>query len=176
MRVKITRHILLPLLYGIAVAWLVVGAGAVVVLRRVAPVSPTMALIAVSALLLIALFPALRRCAAVYSQALRYHRAEYLYDLGNGMDVSKAVRSYEKKAKRAAATWLKRQFTRSLFSIVPVTFCALLMAGATLFVAVEVAVLVAVMVLLAVGVALYTMLYAARHYCYDKYGNIKNAS
>ncbi len=173
MRTKISRRLLLPLLYGVLLAWLVVGAGAVVVLRLVSSASLPMAIIAASAALLLALFPAMRRAAVVYSQALRYHRAEYLYDLGNGVEAALAVSIYEKKVRRAIVAWLRLRLARSSFSVLPITFCALLMSGVGLLAALEITVLLGIMVIVAVVIALVTMLRAARRYCYDRFGNIR---
>ncbi len=175
MKTRIAKKIRLPLLYGVLAGWIVAGALAVAVVRAWCPTSLAAALAAVSAVLLLALLPALRRAATVYTLSLRYHRAEYLYDLGNGVEASLAVEAYEKKARRAARAWTKRKLLRSSFGALPVAFFAMLMGGASVALALEITALIAVMVLVAVPVGLHTMLYFARRNCYDKFGNIKNA-
>ncbi|MCD8282159.1 MAG: ABC transporter permease [Prevotella sp.] len=174
MKIRISKRMVLPLLYGVLAGWVVAGAITVWALLVFGFLPAITAVVSVSALLLIALFPALRRSAVVYSKALKYHRAEYLYDLGNGVEASIAVNTYEKKARRAVSAWLQRKLLRSSFGALPVASFALLLAGTDWIMAFETIILIALMVLLAVAIGLFTMLRVARRYCYDKFGNIRN--
>ncbi|MCD8289460.1 MAG: ABC transporter permease [Prevotella sp.] len=175
MKTRIAKRMRLPLIYGVLAGWVVAGVLAMAVIRAWCDTSFVAAVVAVSAVLLLALSPAMRRAATVYSLALRYHRAEYLYDLGNGVEATIAMAAYEKKARRAASAWVRRKLLRSSFGPLPVAFFAMLMGGANVALSLEITVLIGVMVLVAVPVALHTMLYFARRKCYDKFGNIKNA-
>ncbi len=162
------------MLYGILAGWIVTGAIAVALLVSRPFASVLQEVVAVSGVLLLALFPLLRRAATVYSVALRYHTAEYLYDLGNGVEAELAVATYEKKVKKAVVAWLKRKLLKNSFGVVPVMFFAFLMGGLSWTAALLLVLVTVIMVLLASVIGLFTMLYAARHYCYDKFGNIKN--
>lgn len=173
MKAKISKRMVLPMLYGILAGWIVTGALAVLLLTRYSATPLLTALVSVSGVLLLALFPMLRRGASVYSSALRYHTAEYLYDLGNGVEAALAVETYEKKAKRAVVAWIRRKLLRSSFATLPVTFLALLMGGLSVGKSLSLVVFLLLMVLLSAVIGLFVMLYAARRYCYDKYGNIK---
>ncbi len=174
MRRKMNRRIVLPLIYGILVGWIVVGTLMVVGICSWIGTPVYVAIVAVSAILLLALIPSLFRSAMVYSLALRYHQAEYLYDLGNGVEAHIAIAIYEKKAKRAISAWIRRKLLFSSFGVVPIMFFALLVANVSLLDSIIVTVMVVVAVVVALIIAMFTMLRSARHYCYDKFGNIRS--
>ncbi len=174
MKLKIAKKAVLPQLYGIAAAWVITGVLVVLALVVLFGTPVIQAVLSVSAVLLLALFPAACRSATVYSSALIYHKAEYMYDLGNGVEASLAVDTYERKAKRAVAAWLKRKLLKGSFGVLPVTFFVLLMGGVGFMHPLEIAVLLGITVVISVMISLFVMLYSARRYCFDKFGNIKN--
>ncbi len=164
----------LPLVYGILVGWLVVGCALTLGVWRWMGTPILIGIVATSAILLLALIPALFRSAMVYSLALRYHRAEYLYDLGNGVEAHIAMKIYEKKTTRAVAAWIRRKMLFSSFGVVPIMFFVLLVANVSVVDSLVVTITVVVAVVLALLLALFVMLRSARHYCYDKFGNIRS--
>ncbi len=174
MKIKIAKRMVLPLLYGLAAGWIVAAALAVMPVVMLADTPVIMAAVSVSVVILLALLPCLRHVTTVYGKALKYHKAEYLYNLGNGVEASEAVGMYERKVKKTAVAWLQRKMLRSSFAAFPVSFFMLLAAGVDWITALELVVLVAIAVLLAVVIGMMVMLYTARHHCYDKFGNIKN--
>ncbi len=174
MKKKINRRLILPLFYGILLGWIVVGVLCVGALYLVYHTPLVHTIISISAILLLALIPALYDTAIAYTLALRYHRAEYLYDLGNGVEAHMAMAIYEKKAKRVIYAWLKRRFLRQSFGVLPVVFFTLILAITSVYDALVVTLVIAFAVVVALFIGLFTMLYAARRYCYDRFGNIKN--
>lgn len=162
------------MLYGILMAWLVVGGLAVFAVTKMSSVPVVTVSAAVSGVLLLAVIPAMRRGAWVYTNARKYHTAEYMYELGNGAEVSEAVGNYEKKVQKAVGAWLKRKLLKNSFGVLPVTFLVFVLAGYSWFAALTASVMLALMTLLAVFTAMWTMLLSARRLCYDRFGNIKN--
>ncbi len=174
MRRKLNRRMVLPLVYGIVVGWLVVGSVMTLGVWRWMGTAIVADIVATSGILLLALIPALFRSAMVYSLALRYHRAEYLYDLGNGVEAHIAMKNYEKKTTRAVVAWMRRKLLFSSFGVVPIMFFVLLVANVGVVDSLVVSVITVVAVVLALLLALFVMLRSARHYCYDKFGNIRS--
>ncbi len=174
MKRKLNRRMVLPLLYGVVVGWLVVGVVMVVGVWRWLGTPLLVGAVATSAILLLALIPALYRSAMVYSLALKYHRAEYLYDLGNGVEAHIARALYEKKTTRAVIVWLQQKMLFSSFGVVPIMFFVLLVAGVSLLPSLILTIIVVAAVVLALLLGMFVMLRSARHYCYDKFGNIRS--
>ncbi len=164
----------LPIIYGTLAAWFVAGGLACFILMRYTSQTAVTIPVAVSAMLLLAVLPALRRGAWVYTNARKYHTAEYLYELGNGAAISVAVDGYEKKVKKAVSAWMKRKLISVSFGILPVTFFAFLLAGSGWLSSILSVVLMALMWGVGVWLGVEVMLFSARKICYDKYGNIKN--
>ena len=164
----------MPLLCGILGAWIVVGGLTLLFLSGIPSISKCTLFVAVSGIILLAVVPALRRGAWVYTNARKYHTAEYLYDLGNGAEMAVAVDGYEKKVKKAVKAWVKRKLFKSAFGVLPVSYFVALLSGTGWVDSLMLIVLLSLAVIIAVFVGMIVMLLAARRMCYDKYGNIKN--
>ena len=174
MKVRISKTMRLPMLCGIVVALVVVGGPAYWLAATNGFRSNSELVIGISCILLLAVVPALRRGAWVYTNARKYHTAEYLYSLGNGAEMAVAVDGYEKKVKRAVKVWLKRKLLKESFGVLPVLYFIGLISGGGWMGSLMAVALMALMVLLGVFLGMIVMLLAARRMCYDKYGNIKN--
>ncbi len=174
MKTKISKKMTLPMLCGILGAWVVVGGLALLFLSGTPSVSKFTLFVAVSGILLLAVVPALRRGAWVYTNARKYHTAEYLYELGNGAEMAVAVDGYEKKVKKAVRAWLKRKVFREAFGVFTVSYFVALLLGTGWIDSLLLVALMLLAVFVAVNLGLFIMLLAARRLCYDKFGNIKN--
>ncbi len=174
MKTKISKKMTLPMLCGILGAWVVVGGLALLFLSGTPSVSKFTLFVAVSGILLLAVVPALRRGAWVYTNARKYHTAEYLYELGNGAEMAVAVDGYEKKVKKAVRAWLKRKVFREAFDVFTVSYFVALLLGTGWIDSLLLVALMLLTVFVAVNLGLFIMLLAARRLCYDKFGNIKN--
>ncbi len=165
---------LLPLACGLGAAWFIVGGLLVFVLSRLTSPSFLVLLAGVSGVLLSALVPVLHRAAWVYSNARRYHTAEYFYNLGNGVELQIAIAGYEKKVQKAVAVWLKRNVFQVSFGALIVSFFMLLVVGVSFMNCVLSVFAIIISVYVSTYIGLLVMLYAVRRLCYDKFGNIKN--
>jgi hypothetical protein len=174
MKVVISKTMTLPMLYGILSAWIAVGGLSVFILIKIASMPIVSALVAVSGILLLALVPALRRGAWVYTNARKHHSAEYFYELGNGAEVAVAAGNYEKKVRKAVGGWLKRKTLRSSFGVLPVSFFVFLLAGFNWYLSLLGVLFILLSTILAVYLGMAVMLLTARKLCYDRFGNIKN--
>lgn len=174
MKVKISKSMTQPMVYGVVAAWIVAGGLACFVFMRYTSQTSVTIPLAITGILLLAVLPALRRGAWVYTNARKYHTAEYLYELGNGAAISVAVDGYEKKVKKAVAAWVKRKLISVSFGVLPVTFFAFLLAGCGWLRSLLSVLVMALMVVVGVWLGVEVMLFSARKLCYDKYGNIKN--
>ncbi len=174
MKVKISKTMTLPLLCGVLTAWIVVGGLALLLLSGLPSVSGFALFVAVSGIILLAVVSALRRGAWVYTNARRYHTAEYLYELGNGAEMAVAVDGYEKKVRKAVKAWVKRRLFREAFGVLPLSFFVALLLGTGWVYSLLLVVLLALAVIVAVFLGVLVMLLAARRFCYDRFGNIKN--
>ncbi len=174
MKVRISKTMTLPLLCGVLAAWIVVGGLALLMLSGLPSISGFTLFVAVSGILLLAVVPSLRRGAWVYTNARKYHTAEYLYELGNGAEMAVAVDGYEKKVRKAVKVWAKRRLFRETFGVLPVSFFVSLLLGTGWMDSILLVVMLALAVILSVFVGLLVMLLAARRFCYDRFGNIKN--
>lgn len=164
----------MPMVYGVVIAWIVVGGLACFAFMRATSQTTVAIPVAISGILLLAVLPALRRGAWVYTNARKYHTAEYLYELGNGAEMAVAVDGYEKKVKKAVGAWIKRKLISVSFGILPVSYFVFLLAGYGWIDSLLAVVCIALMVVIAVYLGMAVMLLSARKLCYDKYGNIKN--
>ena len=173
MKPIITKSLVLPMLYGVLASWLIGGAVGVALLLHYTHLDITTMLIAVSALLLLAVMPALMRGAWVYSNLRRFHTAEYFYDLGNGTEMSKALAAYERKVNRAVTAWINRMILRPAFNVVVVAYLLVVLQSGQWLVSLWVFAAMLIVVL-SVEIGVWTMLFAARKLSYDKYGNLKN--
>ncbi len=116
-------------------------------------------------------WPALQRAARVYATAMRYHSAEYLYMLGNGATHAVAVQTYERKAKIALHTWLRRQFgPRALWHYALLFLVCLIATHGQWLLALETVVGTTLAITLGALIGLRVMLLSARKHCFDNYG------
>lgn len=174
MKVVISKTMTLPMLYGILAAWIAVGGIAFFIILKTTTLPIASAITAISGILLLALVPALRRGAWVYTNARKHHSAEYFYELGNGADVASAARNYEKKVRKAVGGWMKRKMLRNSFGVLPVSFFVFLLTGFGWFKSLLAVLLIALLSMLAIYLGMAVMLLSARRLCYDRFGNIKN--
>lgn len=173
MKVLVSKTITLPLLYGNLVSLVVAGGLSVFVFFEAFSSPVVSTIIAVGCILLLAIVPALRRGAWVYTNARKYHTAEYFYELGNGAEVEKAVVNYESKVQKAVGAWLKRKLLKNSFGVVPVSFFVFILAGNSWYQALFSVIFILLMVIIATYLGMWTMLLSARRLCYDKFGNLK---
>lgn len=171
---KISKILVLPMLYGVLAGCVVATLIAVVLLQYTSDVHWLYSVIGSFVAGLLAVAPAVHRATWAYSNVRKYHNAEYFYDLGNGVDKKKALAYFEQRATRASGAWMKRYLWKDSLPVVP-TFYFLSVARygnwiGSLWVFIALALMA-----LAVFVGTWTMLFAARKLCYDKFGNIKNA-
>jgi len=173
MKTKISKSLILPMLYGILAAWIVGGGVGVALLYKYAHLSVLTMILATSAVLLWAVIPVLVRAAWVYSNLRRFHTAEYFYNLGNGLEIRKALAMYESRVNKAVYLWINRNILRPAFNVMGISyFLVVVQTGNWLS---SLWVLAAfVLVLIAIEIGVWTMLLVARKMSYDKYGNLKN--
>ena len=174
MKPKITKSLLLPMLYGVLASW-VVMCGVGMALMMGFTVLPVWAMLAIaSALMFFSVLPAMIRAAWVYSNIRRHHNAEYFYRLGNGTDISKAVAMFERKVYRGVSAWLQRHLLQPAFNGAAVSYLFMVLYTGQWVVSLWVVAGLAVMVV-SVEVGVWVMLLTARKYSYDKCGNLKNS-
>ena len=164
---------MLPMLYGILAAWVLTGAMCVLLLSKFTALGVWTMLILSSLFILCAVIPATSRAAWQYSNMRRYHSAEYFYDLGNRVEVTKAIHRFEQRANKALWAWVKRHMLKPTMNgaflcyLVAVTESAQWVRSLWVFVAF-------LLLIVAVEVSTWVMLLVARKISYDKYGNLKN--
>ncbi len=174
MKTKITKSLLLPLLYGIISAWIAVGGIGIAVLLQASTLQVWQVIIGMSGIILLAVIPALHRGAWVYSNVRKHHTAEYFYELGNGIEASKAVEHYEKKVRKAIVAWMKLKLMNSSFGALFVGYFMILTVGFNWYMSLMLTLYICVIVVAAIYAGMQIMLLSARKLSYDKYGNIKN--
>ena len=77
MKEKINKRLVLPMLYGILSGWIIGGGISIALLLKYSGIGLQTMILASSALILMAVIPALARGAWVYSNLRLYHTAEY---------------------------------------------------------------------------------------------------
>lgn len=174
MEPKMSHSMMLPMLYGLLAGWMGVGSLTAFVLYYMQKSDIVVMAAALSALLLMALLPALRRAAWVYTNVRKYHNAEYYYEMGNGTEMAKAVERFENKVRKAVGAWLKRKFVKNSFGVLPVGYVLVVLSGGGWLESLVFMAVVMSSVVLAVFVGMIVMLLSARKLCYDKFGNLKN--
>lgn len=173
MKLKISKIVVFPTLYGILAGCVVAAVLAVILLHYTTEVSLLGSAIASLIVAGLAVTPAVRRAAWAYSNVRKYHNAEYFYDLGNGVDNKKALAYFEQRALKASNTWMKRYLWKDSLPVIPVFFFLQVarygnwLGGLWVFIALA-------LMALGVFVGTWTLLLAARKMCYDQFGNIKN--
>lgn len=161
------------MLYGIFAAWLVAGGIGVALLYKYAHLSVVSMLIVVTAVLLWAVVPVMVRAAWAYSNLRRFHTAEYFYNLGNGLEIRKALALYENRVKKAVYLWINRNILRPAFNVMGVSYLLVVAQSGNWLNSLWVAAAF-VLVVFAIEIGVWTMLLVARKMSYDKYGNLKN--
>ncbi|GEM_PF-4258415 len=174
MKEKINKRLVLPMLYGILSGWIIGGGISIALLLKYSGIGLQTMILASSALILMAVIPALARGAWVYSNLRRYHTAEYFYNLGNGLELTKAIAQFERRVNKAVMAWIKRMILRHTFNVVIVAYIMLVIQSGSWLASLWVFAAVLV-IILAVFIGMWTMLFTARRLSYDRYGNIKNA-
>ena len=174
MKAKISKSLLLPTLYGLLAAWIVMSGVGVALMRGFTALSVWSMWAITTAVMLFSVLPAMMRAAWVYSNLRRHHTAEYFYNLGNGADISKAVPMFERKVNRAISAMLKRHLLQQAFNGGAVAYLFTVINTGDWLKSLWVVIGLAVMVI-SVEVGVWTMLLFARKLSYDKYGNLKNS-
>lgn len=173
MKAKISKPLVLPMLYGILAAWLVGGGIGVALLAKYSHLSVLTMILVASALILMAVVPSIMRATWVYSNLRRFHTAEYFYNLGNGVERKKAMSRFEQKVNKAVNAWISRIILRPVFNTVIIGYLLLVVQSGSWLSSLWV-IAAMLIVVIAIEIALWTMLITARNLSYDKYGNLKN--
>lgn len=174
MKEKINKRLVLPMLYGILSGWLVGGGIGITLLIKYSSLDLQTMIVVTSALLLMALIPALTRGAWVYSNQRRYHTAEYFYNLGNGVEMNKAIARFEGRVNKAVMAWIQRIMLRYTFNVVVVAYMLVVIQSGSWLTSLWVVGAILV-IIFSVFFGMWIMLFSARKLSYDRYGNIKNA-
>ncbi len=169
---KLSRSVAMPVVYGFLAGWVVAVAWTIVMQQLFIKSNLLVGVVSATVIIAVTLYPALRSVAQAYTIALRYHKTDYIYNLGNGVEAKVARREYEKKARLAAHVWLRGLFLRGSSNLVLVIFFTLWLSGMKLIAAAELTLTVGIAILIAVTVGVAVLLSSAKHSCYDKFGNI----
>jgi len=173
MKQKISKPLILPMLYGVLAAWLIAGGIGVALLAKYTSLSVVTMILVSSALVLMAVIPSIMRATWVYSNLRRYHTAEYFYNLGNGVEMAKAIARFEKRVNKSVNAWISRYLLRPAFNVIIVAYLLLVAQSGSWITSLAI-IPAMIVVVLGVEIGTWTMLFAARKLSYDNYGNLKN--
>lgn len=174
MKPKISKILILPMIYGITIGCFVATLLAVSLLKYCDGVKLFPALVGTLVLSLMTVLPAVRRVAWAYSNVRKYHNKEYFYNLGNGVDNNKALAYFEGKALKAMKAWMRHYLWDRSMPLIPVFYFLNVARYGDWIASMWVFVALLLMVV-AVLTGTWTMLLVARKLCYDKFGNLKNS-
>ena len=170
------RHSFVPLLAGVAVAVVTVGAWMLfaVMMGNGAFTSPR--LIPVVGLLCGAILEILGKALTYYYMGLRNHNDMYYFMLGNGATRQQALFYFRKRAMERTITHFLRLISSSMFGCVPFIMWGMLLSGTEVVTAVATQIVALAAMFTTALVALAVVLAVASRYSMDEYGRLKEGS
>lgn len=170
MKAKISKSLVLPMLYGVLASWVVMGGIGVALMVKYTELPVWAMILIATAMLAFTVLPAMMRAGWVYSNLRRHHNAEYYYSIGNGQEPNKALAVYERRVNRTVSAWLQRNLLKPAFNSGVIAYLLLVIASGEWITSLWGVGAIALLVV-AVEVGVWIMLLAARKLSYDKYGN-----
>lgn len=170
------RHSFVPLLAGVAVAVVTVGAWMLfaVMTGNGALTSPR--LIPVVGLLCGAILEILGKALTYYYMGLRNHNDMYYFMLGNGATRQQALFYFRKRAMERTVTHFLRLISSSMFGCVPFIMWGMLLSETEVVTAVAMQIVALAAMFTTALVALAVAMAVASRYSMDEYGRLKEGS
>ncbi len=169
------RHSFVPLLAGVAVAVVTVGAWMLFAVMTGNGAFTSPRLIPVVGLLCGAILEILGK-ALTYYMGLRNHNDMYYFMLGNGATRQQALFYFRKRAMERTVTHFLRLISSSMFGCVPFIMWGMLLSGTEVVTAVAMQIVALAAMFTTALVALAVALAVASRYSMDEYGRLKEGA
>lgn len=169
------RHSFVPLLAGVAVAVVTVGAWMLFAVMTGNGAFTSPRLIPVVGLLCGAILEILGK-ALTYYMGLRNHNDMYYFMLGNGATRQQALFYFRKRAMERTVTHFLRLISSSMFGCVPFIMWGMLLSGTEVVTAVAMQIVALAAMFTTALVALAVVLAVASRYSMDEYGRLKEGA
>ena len=167
------RHSFVPLLAGVAVAVVTVGAWMLFAVMTGNGAFTSPRLIPVVGLLCGAILEILGKALTYYYMGLRNHNDMYYFMLGNGATRQQALFYFRKRAMERTVTHFLRLISSSMFGCVPFIMWGMLLSGTEVVTAVAMQIVALAAMFTTALVALAVVLAVASRYSMDEYGRLK---
>ena len=171
------RHSFVPLLAGVAVAVVTVGAWMLFAVMTGNGAFTSPRLIPVVGLLCGAILEILGKALTYYYyMGLRNHNDMYYFMLGNGATRQQALFYFRKRAMERTVTHFLRLISSSMFGCVPFIMWGMLLSGTEVVTAVAMQIVALAAMFTTALVALAVVLAVASRYSMDEYGRLKEGA
>ncbi len=170
------RHSFVPLLAGVAVAVVTVGAWMLFAVMTGNGAFTSPRLIPVVGLLCGAILEILGKALTYYYMGLRNHNDMYYFMLGNGATRQQALFYFRKRAMERTVTHFLRLISSSMFGCVPFIMWGMLLSETEVVTAVAMQIVALAAMFTTALVALAVVLAVASRYSMDEYGRLKEGS
>ncbi|MDY5492491.1 MAG: ABC transporter permease, partial [Prevotella sp.] len=170
------RHSFVPLLAGVAVAVVTVGAWMLFAVMTGNGAFSSPRLIPVVGLLCGAILEILGKALTYYYMGLRNHNDMYYFMLGNGATRQQALFYFSKRAMERTVTHFLRLISSSMFGCVPFIMWGMLLSGTEVVTAVAMQIVALAAMFTTALVALAVALAVASRYSMDEYGRLKEGA
>ena len=170
------RHSFVPLLAGVAVAVVTVGAWMLFAVMTGNGAFTSPRLIPVVGLLCGAILEILGKALTYYYMGLRNHNDMYYFMLGNGATRQQALFYFRKRAMERTVTHFLRLISSSMFGCVPFIMWGMLLSGTEVVTAVAMQIVALAAMFTTALVALAVALAVASRYSMDEYGQLKEGA
>lgn len=170
------RHSFVPLLAGVAVAVVTVGAWMLFAVMTGNGAFTSPRLIPVVGLLCGAILEIVGKALTYYYMGLRNHNDMYYFMLGNGATRQQALFYFRKRAMERTVTHFLRLISSSMFGCVPFIMWGMLLSETEVVTAVAMQIVALAAMFTTALVALAVVLAVASRYSMDEYGRLKEGS
>ncbi|MBR1518150.1 MAG: ABC transporter permease [Prevotella sp.] len=169
-----TERMFLPVMAGVTVAAVVVGAWTIIAIAGASGLTDTRMIIPVGGLLVGMMVESNAAALSEYYGGLRHHGELYQLLMGNGARRDEALNYFVRRAMQTGSAEGIRRMATVIISTTPVVMYTMIMCGTDAFSAVIVEMIIIIASLAAVMLSLVITLYIARRYMLDDYSRLKN--